>query len=564
MAEETARWILGLGGSDHDFSAALACGGDINLAVEQERLSRRKHGISYWYENPVKAAVSYCIDAVGINLDQVEKFVSSDLIPKRVRDDLRDRALHLFPHHLCHAASVYMMLPPGTRAGVIVYDGFGSVVGVSADPTRNSRETFSFYRFEKAGYSRIGGTAGTSIIEQDDFPTCVTNSIGMLYELVTGLLGFSPMESGKTMGLASHGVPRYLPTLKEFSSIGNNPDACFECPIDNPELVEAIEQILLLGRSSFQVKADIAASVQALINEVLLHCASFFDNMALDCLCVSGGCGLNTVANAYLAERASRPIVIPPHCGDSGLCFGAIWLEAFEQQGVSPTLTFRGQPLNPHVSRPGRNYTADERRTAVQAFYPRLIRDASVFNAGTLASVLAQGAVVGVLNGASEIGPRALGGRSIFADPRSAMMRERINRLIKGREPFRPLAPIILRSQYSNYFEDEKCADPYMLKVARARKHCLEQAPAVVHVDGTARVQVVDDENGDPFLVELLSSFFAETGVAVLINTSFNRKGEPIVETPLDAIDAFLGVSLDGLYLDGEFYRPLTLISPKP
>ena len=133
-------------------------------------------------------------------------------------------------------------------------------------------------------------------------------------------------------------------------------------------------------------------------------------------------------------------------------------------------------------------------------------------------------------------------------------MREKINRVIKGREPFRPLAPIVLRSRYDDYFFDARQADPFMLKVARARERCLREAPAVVHIDGTARVQVVT-EDGDPFLIELLRAFDEETGTAVLLNTSFNRRGEPIVESPLDAVDAFLGMGLDGLYLEGKFYR---------
>jgi carbamoyltransferase len=183
-----------------------------------------------------------------------------------------------------------------------------------------------------------------------------------------------------------------------------------------------------------------------------------------------------------------------------------------------------------------------------------LANDSSVGSARDVARILACGEIVGVLNGGSEIGPRALGGRSILADPLSAMTRERINRIIKGREPFRPLAPMVLQSQYDDYFYDARNADPFMLKVSRVRERCLREAPAVVHVDGTARVQVVPD-GGDPFLTELLSSFREETGRGVLLNTSFNRRGEPIVESPVDAVDAFLGMGLDALYLNGDFYR---------
>jgi carbamoyltransferase len=457
------------------------------------------------------------------------------------------------------------MLPAGAKAGVLVFDGFGSIRGaVEGDPLRNLRETFSFFLFGPSGYECLGHTDGLGFVEGDEFPIAVTNSIGMLYELVTAILGYDLMDSGKTMGLSSHGVPRYLNTLEKFVDYGEDVSDCFRCETGDPALTRTLEDILFSGRGSFAVKADLAASLQSLMNKTLLHCERFFHGHDIDYLCLSGGCALNTVANSFLVEHSTLnvPIIIPPHCDDAGLAFGALWLEQFSKLGSSPKLTFRNLEPSPALSRPGRHYTREERRAAVQEFYPRLVLDVAVSSARDLGRVIADGAIVGVVNGGSEIGPRALGGRSIIADPRSVMTRERINRLIKGREPFRPLAPIVLRSQYDDYFFDSRCADPFMLKVARARERCLREAPAIVHVDGTARVQVVND-HGDPFLIDLLSAFQAETGVGILLNTSFNRRGEPIVESPLDAIDAFLGMGLDGLYLDGEFYRPVGAMSPK-
>jgi carbamoyltransferase len=382
----------------------------------------------------------------------------------------------------------------------------------------------------------------------------------MLYELVTGLLGYDLMDGGKTMGLSAHGVPRYLDVLESFVTYGDQPSQCFLCSTDCPELSHAIENILLGGRGSFAARADLAASVQALVNKTLLHCASFFSGRGIDFLCISGGCGLNTVANSFLVEHSTLnvPIIIPPHCGDAGLGFGALWLDQYDRLGVAPRFTFRNGPLSPGLCRPGRIYTRNECHEAVREFYPRIVFDGEITSSRDLACLLARGAIVGVLNGPSEIGPRALGGRSILADPRSAMIRERINRSIKCREPFRPLAPIVLESDYNEYFVDDRCADPFMLKVATARDRCRRDIPAVVHIDGTARVQVVPEE-GDPFLIELLRAFRKETGIGVLLNSSFNRKGEPIVETPLDALDAMLGMGLDGLFVDGEFYRPAPL-----
>ena len=557
-------WILALGGSDHDFSAALVRGGDVRVAIEQERLSRKKHSILSWYLPPVQQAIDYCLAAEGISLSDIGVVVTSDTIPARVRRAVAPLPVRCFSHHLCHAAAAYMMVPSGAKAAVLVYDGFGSVYApLPDDPYRNLRETFSFYIFGPGGYELLGQTVGRGFVGEDEFPVGVHDSIGMLYELVTAYLGYDVMDSGKTMGLSSHGTPRYLNVLKTFTLLGDNPSNCFRCPTDDPVLHSALDRVLLEAGGGFAARADLAASVQALLNETLLRCARFFQGHDFEYFCISGGCGLNTVANSFLIENSpfSVPVVIPPHCGDTGLGLGAVWLESFSRSGSVPNLTFRGDPLSPALARPGRRYSCDEVRAAVQQFYPRLALDTAVGTATELAGVLARGEIVGVINGGSEIGPRALGGRSIFADPRSAMTREKLNRFVKRREPFRPLAPMVLLSRYERYFHDARCADPFMLKVSRANDRCRREAPAVVHVDGTARVQVVPDD-GDPFLIELLTAFEREAGVGILLNTSFNRRGEPIVETPLDAIDAFLGMGLDGLYLEGEFYRPAAAENP--
>jgi carbamoyltransferase len=551
-------WLLGLGGSDHDFSAALSRGCDIRVAIEQERLSRRKHGTCFWYESPIQRAIDYCLDAEAIRLSEIELIATTDTLPAGARDHLRCHTVREFSHHLCHAASAYIMLPPGAVAGVIVYDGFGSPCGDSGDRLRTIRETFSFFIFDSHGWKRIGRTVGLGYAEPDDFPTGVTNSVGMLYEAVTGLIGYEPSDAGKTMGLAAHGRPDYLPDLEEFVSYGESPASCFCCSTGQ-DFVRTVERILSEGGGGFTIKADLAASVQAIVNKALINCERFFDGFEIDHLCISGGCGLNTVANSFLQTHSKRglPITIPPHCGDSGLGFGALWLALLERGGRAPELTFRGGLINPGLARPGRSYAPAEHRASVQQFYPRLVLDPAVNSGTSLAGVITKGLVVGVLNGRSEIGPRALGGRSIIADPRNVMTRERINRAIKLREPFRPLAPLVLSSRFDRYFQDRQFADPFMLKVAYASDRCRREAPAVIHEDGTARVQEVPD-GGDPFLVELLTAFEELTGVGILINTSFNRRGEPMVESPLDAVDAFLGMGLDGLYLDGLFYLPAT------
>ena len=555
MASRT--WTLGLGGSDHDFSAVLMHGADIKVAIEQERLSRVKHGHSVWYRNPVREAVDYCLASEGVGLADVEWIAASDTLATRARADLGGKPLKLFRHHLCHAASAYLALPRSGRTGIIVYDGYGSIRSPASASGPRARETFSFFLFSDQGYEELGTTCGLSEIEEDDFPAAVTNSVGLLYELVTSLLGWDLLDTGKTMGLASYGSPRHLGELEEHIVYGDTMSDCFACPTGASALTATIEGILDAGRGSFASRADLASSVQAIVNRALLNCARLMRPYELDHFAISGGCALNTVANAHLVARSGLgvPVTVSPHSGDAGLGLGALWLAQQEAEGTVPNLTFQGGPTYPALCRPGRLYSLAERRAAALQFYPRLVADPAHSTPDSLAAALADGMILGVLQGRSEIGPRALGGRSILADPRQVQTRERINRLMKRREPFRPLAPMVLESDYVHYFADARQSDPFMLKVSNVLDRCAREAPAVVHVDGTARVQVVSETDA-PFLAALLKAFKARTGVGVLINTSFNRRGEPIVETPTDAIDAFLGLGLDGLYLDGDFYWP--------
>jgi carbamoyltransferase len=546
--------IIGLGGSNHDGSAALLLGSSIEVAIEQERVTRRKHGRSWWWENPVGAAVEYCLEAAQVSMEDVARFVSSDLLPKRVIEQYQPKRIRLFPHHLCHAASACMMLPPETRAAFLVYDGMGSIRSKPNSSGKVLRETFSFFELDGKGLRCLGETLGESLVEHDDFPSGCSNSIGKIYDMATAILGFDESDAGKTMGLAAHGKPRYADAIMGFLSLGKDFSCCLSHDASDPSLSDFLKG-LIAESPHFAIKADIAASIQSVLEKTLLHAFSLLRSNQYDVVCVAGGCGLNSVANGILAQHLPPDcqLMVPPFAADSGLAFGALWLDQNAERKEIPVFTLRGGPIAPSAARPGRLYGPTRCNEAAQRYYPRLAHDPRVHDARTLASELAQGSVIGFLNGPSEVGPRALGGRSILADPRSAKMRERINRSIKLREPFRPLAPMILEERYEEFFEDRRRADPYMLRVARATRRCCELAPAVVHIDGTARVQTVG-ANDDPFLLELLRAFDELAGVPVLVNTSFNRRGEPIVETPEDALDAFFGMNLDGLYMDGVFF----------
>ncbi len=554
MANET--WIIGLGGSTHDFSTLLAKGFDIKVAIEEERLSRVKYGKALSHQNPVAHGIKYCLETENLTLDHISHIVSSDLLPKKAQLELPRERITLYTHHLCHAASAAMLANPGERCGIIVCDGMGSIKAM--DHFHTTRETISFYIFENEQLECIGETKGTAINEDStDFPYCSTNSLGHLYELITTLIGFGHHNEGKTMGLAGHGFQKYHEVYRSAVTLNNDTNDCFVCDPFSSNLVKTTEEILLKEGNTFLVKANIAASIQKVFEEVLFHCCQLMIEQNPKRLFIVGGCGLNSVANGIVAKHLNVecPLTIPPYSGDAGLGFGALWLKRKEMCKHSGfcRFTLRNKPIYPAIAKPGKHYTTEECKSAVAKRYPLLAHDDSIRAPKELAKLIADGNIIGIFQEGSEIGPRALGNRSLLADPRYSKMRERINREIKDREPFRPLAPIILDKYFSKYFCDPRQSDPFMIKVADVRDECRRDAPAVVHVDGTARVQCVFPQS-DPFLCELLEEFATLTGVPILLNTSFNRRGEPIVETPLDAIDAFLGLGLDGLFMNGKYY----------
>jgi carbamoyltransferase len=558
MSETEDEWILGFGGSTHDFSAALSRGSDIQVAVEAERVSRVKYGHPAWFGDPLRGAAEYCLAAADVSIDQIARRTSSDLLASRT---LQEWDIHAYPHHLCHAASAVMMLPPATRACVIVYDGNGSAREVHPGrplPSELTIETFSFFEFADCQLRRLGGTYGQRQTEWLGLFDGGTNSAGQLYELVTVMLGFQRTEAGKTMGLAAWGKPRLREALHEHLEIGQTMQDVLTVDPFAGELQERITRHLHDAHDPFSARADLAASAQAVLDECLLRCYDLIADLDFDVLCVAGGCGLNTVSNGVLAERLAkqRRLLVPPHAGDAGIALGSLWLDARERTDEAFQMTLAGRPLMPHVGRPGRAYPASRIRHAIGEALPGASYDPGVSSPPQLARVLARGDIVGVFNGSSEIGPRALGGRSILADPRSSARKERINREIKHREPFRPLAPMILAEHFSSYFAPPGAANEFMLVIAQANDTCAQLAPAVVHVDGSARVQVLG-KDGDPFLVALLEAFNALTGVPILLNTSFNQAGEPIVETPEEAIAAALAMQLDGLWLDGHYISPV-------
>ena len=574
--------VLGLSCWYHDAAAALVVDGRIVAAAQEERFTRRKHDARF----PAQAA-AYCLHEGGLaaaDLDLVafydkplltfERLLETYLgyaprglapflqaMPRWLKQklwvgDAVEKELGYggdlaFPeHHESHAASAFYPSPFG-RAAFLTVDGVGE--------------------WATTTYGR-GDGADLQLLASLDFP----HSLGLLYSAFTTFCGFKA-NSGeyKLMGLAPYGEPRYTQTildelidLKEDGSYRLHPDAFtfqhamrmtgprFERLFGGP--ARDLEGPLT------QREMDLARSVQAVVEEAVLRMARHVHRETGErALCLAGGVALNCVANGrLLREGPFDEIWIQPAAGDAGGALGAA-LTAYHQllggtRTALPHDAMQGGFLGPAYS------DADYERALAAAGLPvRRLPEADL--PAYTAALLDGGAAIGWFQGRAEFGPRALGHRSILADPRGTDVQRRVNLKVKFRESFRPFAPSVLAEHANALFEmedarGEAAESPYMLLVAPVRgaeiggegmdrlRHVRSAVPAVTHVDGSARVQTVTAERS-PRYHALLQAFYARTGCPALVNTSFNVRGEPIVGTPEDAVRCFLATHLDALVL---------------
>ena len=583
--------ILGVSALYHDSAAALIQNGEIIAAAQEERFSRKKHD-----ERLPFGAIAFCLEAAGVGRGQVldavafydkpiTKFtrllttltervprgfgVFQAAVPAWVKDKAwvgaaleRGLGRHgvsvgrfYFPeHHVSHAASAFYP-SPFQEAAVLTMDGVGEWASSSIS---------------------VGEGHGLKMLMEQRFP----HSLGLLYSAFTYFTGFK-VNSGeyKLMGLAPYGQPRYaekirneLIQIREDGSIWLNPD--FFGFLDgfkmtNEKFARLFGGPPRTGESEITAREmDLAASVQVITEEVVLKMARYARALTgKSHLCLAGGVALNCVANGKLLRSSLfDDLWIQPASGDAGGALGAalyVWHQILGNRRVvtAGRDTMKGSLLGPSYSRqstadflrknriPHHEYRGDERETY-------------------LAQVLAEGKVVGMLQGRMEFGPRALGNRSILADPRDSKMQSSLNLSTKFRESFRPFAPIVLREEVADCFEAVK-ESPYMLLVDQVKSsRCLPRRgdeeklpltewvnrsrsdlPAITHVDYSARIQTVDRER-NPRLHRLLQEFKNRTGCPVLINTSFNVRSEPIVCTPEDAYVCFMRTGIDVLVLD--------------
>jgi carbamoyltransferase len=529
--------VLGVNAVFHDPAAALVIDGAIVAAAEEERFSRRKHGkapvpFSTW-EVPAEA-MRFCLERAGLepgDLDAVAYSYDPELahqpdgdltadeweglrtlyaaraplFMRTVLPGLDPARVRFVPHHVAHAASAYLAAP-FDEASVLVVDGRGERASHMAGHGDRAR--------------------GLEVLAAQELP----HSLGLMYEEVTEHLGFRrSSDEYKVMAMASYGRPAYLTRLREW--VRATGDGGFTvAPIDWSALAPRLDR----GEDWQPEHADLAASVQRRLEEVLVELASWlYDQTGDSDLVLAGGVALNCVANSrLLADGPYESIWVQPAAGDSGTALGAALHVAHDLgDEIEPMSTaalgrdFGEEALEAWLDTAGMAY---ERPTDV---------------AEEVAETLAADGIVAWFQGRSEFGPRALGHRSLLADPRSQSNLERLND-VKGREQFRPVAPMVLAERAGEIFTGGPLPSDYMLFTHDVREPWRARIPAVVHVDGTARIQTVQGAD-EPLVARMLTAFERRTGVPVVVNTSLNTAGRPMVDDPRDALECFGSAPVD-------------------
>ena len=517
---------LGINAIFHDPAAALVVDGRVVAAAEEERFSRRKHGkrpvpFSAW-ELP-EQAMRWCLaeagltpadlDAVGYSFDPAIAAEMPDDPYDPVRVDYARRAagflaealpgldrdkVRFVEHHVAHAASAGLAAPTRTSS-VLVVDGRGEA------------------HSHLAGRYRDGEL---EILHRQALP----ESLGLLYESLTDHLGFlRSSDEFKVMALASYGEPRFLPELREIVRATGDGGFRAQAPDWTRFAPRRIDDGTWGGDH-----ADLAASVQAVVEEVLVDLATWLHGQTGDTvLTMAGGTALNCVANSRIwRETPFEEVWVQPASGDSGTALGAalhLAQEAGDLGAPQPTAAL------------GRSWSGEELAQWLSTAQVPFTTPEDL--AGEVADILAGNGVIAWFEGRSEFGPRALGRRSLLANPIHPDNLERLND-VKGREQFRPVAPMVLEERAAEIFGGGPLPSPFMLFVHDVAPEWRERIPTVTHVDGTARIQTVTDED-NAGIAALLRAFDERTGVPVVVNTSLNTAGRPMVDDPRDALELF-------------------------
>jgi carbamoyltransferase len=556
-------YTLGINAAFHDSAAALIKDGKLIAAAEDERFTHIKHGkrpIPFSaYELPFHA-IDYCLQEAGITLKEVDHIAYSfdpallqkqqqgssndnnkvtgifsdelnelflsymEQAPQHLRDGyphhlqkrlagvvIQPGKWHFVEHHIAHAASAFYP-SPFKEAAVLTLDGRGELASTS------------YFVGNGNSLEKIG-------------EVCMPHSLGMLYEKMTTYLGFlHSSDEYKVMALASYGKPVYLEKFRSFIHIGEN--GCYTIDDFSPE--DAFGPARKKGATFEQRFFDVAHSLQKVLEETVLTLVRWLHKETKqENLCMAGGVALNCVLNAVVRDQGPfKNIWVQPAAGDAGTALGAAqWIDRKFSTGA-PAQTMEHAYWGPA-------YSDDEVETLLQWMkipYRKLNNVAA-----ETAQLLADNKVIGWFQGRMEFGPRALGSRSILASPADAGMQQKLNE-IKDREDFRPVAPVVMEEVAGEWFENATVS-PFMLFVYNINPQKADKIPAVRHVDGTARIQTVNRQQ-HLLYYDLLHEFNKLTGIPVLINTSFNTRGEPIVCTPKDAIACFWTSPFDALVIN--------------
>ncbi|WP_223152137.1 carbamoyltransferase family protein [Chitinophaga qingshengii] len=544
--------ILGIAALYHDAACCILKDGHLVAAAQEERFTRIKHDPDMPYH-----AMQYCLREAGLTIADIDmlayyeiprlklsrqlysglpevsneilRHLSPDAVERQIAEKLGyDGPVQFVPHHLSHAASSFF------------YSGFKESAIFTVDGVGEWATT----------------TYGTGIgkdidlFEEVHYP----HSIGLLYSTITSYLGFSVNDGEyKVMGLAPYGNPRYMDCFRELLMPGDGGQYQLNLPYFDfmnsrkmyaPGLCDLFQHAARLPESALeQFHKDVAKSLQVFLEEVLLEKVKYLHRKTgMENLCMAGGVALNCVANGRIQrEGPFRELFVQPAANDAGCALGAAAVAYVTATGRRPP----EQRLANACLGPA--FSDEEIRNSLRGLFMKARNFSNNPQQLTekVATLLASGKVVGWFQGRMEFGPRALGARSILADPRDPDMRNRINAMVKKREGFRPFAPVVLEEKMQAHF-DLNLPSPFMLQTCQVRSAI--DLPAITHVDGSARVQTVNEQT-NPALTSLLKAFDRITGCPILLNTSFNVRGEPIVCTPVDAILCFIQTDIDCLVL---------------
>lgn len=535
--------VLGLGGSSHDYSSCIVEDGKLLCYIEEERITREKHGIGM--RSRSFNCIPYCMNASQLTLKDMDLIVANDLLSLLpFGNNLKN--INFINHHLTHAAAAFYS-SGFCESAIYVMDGLGSFI----TPTKNEVISYMYGVYSDITvFHKEFCTPQPIVTKSERLGGCVSggNSLGWTYETITRLCGFHHHEEGKLMGLAAYGHKDCLDRFRQYIRISKNG---MGVNIDIASLVNycvCYLNSIHTVKDTFQARANVAYAMQTMLEKIIIrHIRNLYDITKCDNLCIGGGVALNSSLNGKISmETPFKNIFVHPASGDAGTAIGAA-LYGYYKWGNHKNF---GQSIlkKPYL---GKSYSDTEIQQALHRFsnavnFHKVTSKQLVKQA---AEELKAGKILGWYQGGAETGPRALGHRSILANPTIPDIKDILNQRIKFRERFRPFAPSVLAEYARDYFNFHGQEHPYMLLVCDVKQHKREIIPGVTHVDGSARIQTVNLENNGIYY-RLIQEFFHKTGIPLLLNTSFNIKGEPIVETPYDAILTFVKSNLDVLYLD--------------